>query len=33
VSAALKKYVLDGKFTWVVLGSKDVTDPVDESSF
>ena len=33
VSAALKKYVLDGKFTWVVLGSKDVTDPVDEASF
>ena len=33
VSAALGKYLLDGKINWVVLGSKDVTVPVDEAAF
>ncbi len=33
VSRALKKWLLDAKVTWVVLGSSDILDPVKEADF
>ena len=33
VLAAARKWLVDAPVTWVVLGSSDVVDPVDESDF
>ena len=33
VSKALKKWLIDAKVTWVVLGSQDLLDKVNDADF